>query len=257
MIMTSSTSKAAMGAKAVRTNFSTTLAPTRESLASMFFKWALPNSQKYTITALVHDGAFLIPIRALGANHRELISRHLISLNSRDRFLRFGYFAKDQKIEQYVTSLDFDHHEIFGIFDRSLLLIAVAHLAYGIGDICDTGAEFGVSVLPHARGRGYGARLFEYAVTHASNKNISLIFIHALSENEPMLRIVTNAGARVNRHGFESEAFIQLPDPTLKSRLSEFVKERVAQADYHIKVRTHRTSRLSANQHGLPKSQRQ
>jgi GNAT superfamily N-acetyltransferase len=241
----------------VRTNYATTLASASELLASLVFKWVLPNSQKCATTAPVQEAVSLIPIRSLGANHREPISRHLISLSSRDRYLRFGYFANDQKIEQYVANLDFDCHEIFGIYDRSLLLIAVAHLAYGIGDICDTGAEFGVSVLPHARGRGYGARLFEYAVTHASNKNINLIFIHALSENEPMLRIATNAGARVKRHGCESEAFLQLSAPTLKSRLSEFVEERVAQADYRIKVRTQRTSRFSANLHAQPNSKRQ
>jgi GNAT superfamily N-acetyltransferase len=198
-----------------------------------------------------------VPIRSLGADHRKPISRHLISLNSRDRYLRFGYSVNDINIEKYVAKLDFDHHDTFGIFDRSLVLIAVAHLAYGIGDVCDTGAEFGVSVLPHARSRGYGARLFEYAVTHASNKNINIIFIHALSENEPMLRIAANAGARVKRHGCESEAFLQLSAPTLKSRLPEFVEERVAQADYRIKVRTQRTSRFAANQQAVTNSKRQ
>jgi GNAT superfamily N-acetyltransferase len=183
----------------------------------------------------------------LGANHRQRISDHLLSLNAQDRHLRFGYSANDQHIEQYVANLDFDRDEIFGIYDRSLLLIAVAHLAYAIGYIYDNGAEFGVSVLPHARGRGYGARLFESAARNASNRYITQIFIHALSENTPMIRIATNAGARVERHGCESEAFLQLPAPTVKSRLSEFVKERAAQADYRIKVRTRRTSGLSGN----------
>jgi GNAT superfamily N-acetyltransferase len=183
----------------------------------------------------------MLPIRSLGANHRDRISRHLLSLNSRDRYLRFGCSAKDQHIEQYVTTLDFERDEISGIYDRSLLLIAVAHLAFAIEDIYVTGAEFGVSVLPHARGRGYGARLFEHAVTNARNKCITRIFIHALSENTPMIRIATSAGARVERNGCESEAFLQLPARTLKSRLSEFVEQCVAQADYRIKVRTRRT----------------
>jgi GNAT superfamily N-acetyltransferase len=183
----------------------------------------------------------------LGANHRQRIFDHLLSLTEHDRHLRFGYSANDQHIEQYVANLDFDRDEIFGIYDRSLLLIAVAHLAYAIGDIYDTGAEFGVSVLPHARGRGYGALLFESAAKNASNRNITQIFIHALSENKPMIRIATKAGARVERHGSESEAFLQLPAPTVKSRVSEFVKERAAQADYFIKARNRRTSGLSPN----------
>jgi RimJ/RimL family protein N-acetyltransferase len=176
----------------------------------------------------------------LGAKHRDRISRHLLSLNARDRYLRFGYCANDQQIEQYATKIDFDRDEIFGIYDRSLLLIAVAHLAYETDGLAFSGAEFGVSVLPHARGKGYGARLFEHATMYASNRNISQIFIHALSENTAMIRIATAAGARVERHGCESEAFIALPAPTLKSRLSEFVDERVAQADYRFKVHNRR-----------------
>ena len=128
-------------------------------------------------------------MRSLGANHRERISRHLLSLTPRDRYLRFGYSANDQHIDQYVAQLDFGRDEILGIYDRSLQLIAVAHLAYVMDDgclTCDTGAEFGVSVLQHARGRGYGARLFEHAATNASNRNITQIFIHAFSENTPM-----------------------------------------------------------------------
>src|SRR6266702_3333280 len=50
-------------------------------------------------------------------------------------------------------------------------------------------AEFGVSVLKKARGRGYGSRLFDRAVMHARNEGVELLFIHALSENTAMLKI--------------------------------------------------------------------
>jgi RimJ/RimL family protein N-acetyltransferase len=211
---------------------------TRFGSKSWLPKWAQSDSARYMKMLLTFVAVSLVPIRSLGAKHRDRISRHLLSLNARDRYLRFGYCACDQQIEQYATKIDFDRDEIFGIYDRSLLLIAMAHLAYetdGFG-----GAEFGVSVLPHARGKGYGARLFEHATMYASNRNISQIFIHALSENTPMIRIATTAGARVERHGCESEAFIALTSPTLKSRLSEFVEERVARADFRIKVRNRR-----------------
>jgi RimJ/RimL family protein N-acetyltransferase len=180
-------------------------------------------------------------MRTLNASHREAIFRHLTSLNSRDRYMRFGYVANDQHIDQYVIALDFARDEVFGIFDRSLLLIAVAHLAYLITGTCPTSAELGVSVLPHARDRGYGAQLFGYAARHAGNRNVQRIFIHVLSENAPMIRIAANAGASIERTGSESEATLQLPAPTLKSRLSVYVQERVAQADYRSKVRAQRT----------------
>jgi hypothetical protein len=62
------------------------------------------------------------------------------------------------------------------------------------------------------------------------------MFIHALTENTPMLRIARKAGATVERDGSESEAHLRLLPATLDSRLTEMVEEQLAQADYRIKV---------------------
>ena len=112
----------------------------------------------------------------------------------------------------------------------------MAHLAYSSSAGHDACAEFGVSVVPAARGRGYGARLFERASMHATNDGVSLLFIHALTENAAMLKIARNAGARVERDGTESEAFLHLPQATLDSQVTELIEEQVAQTDYRIKV---------------------
>lgn len=178
----------------------------------------------------------LVPIRSLGANHRTRIARHLLSLEPQDRYLRFGYQAQDSQIERYVDGLNFERDEIFGIYNRKLELIAMAHLAYAQDASYQACAEFGVSVSPRARGKGYGARLFDRAAMHAVNDGVQLMFIHALSENAAMLKIARNAGARVERDGSESEAYLQLPVPTLDSRVTEMLEEQVAQADYRIKV---------------------
>lgn len=178
----------------------------------------------------------LVPIRSLGANHRARIVSHLLSLEAQDRYLRFGYAAQDTQIVRYVDSLDFESDEIFGIYNRKLELIAMAHLAYAKDASLGSCAEFGVSVLPSARGKGYGARLFERAAMHAANDGVSMMFIHALSENTAMLKIARNAGARVERDGTESEAYLQLPPSTLDSRVAEMIEEQVAQTDYRLKV---------------------
>ncbi len=176
-----------------------------------------------------------VPIRSLGENHRARIEQHLLSLSPQDRHLRFGYTAQDVHIQRYVAGLNFERDEIFGIYNRKLVLLAVAHLAYSENAHNEAGAEFGVSVLASARGRGYGARLFERAALHAGNDGVGVMFIHALSENSAMLQIARNAGALVQRDGQESEAFLKLPKPTLDSRATEMVEEQVAQTDYRIK----------------------
>jgi GNAT superfamily N-acetyltransferase len=161
---------------------------------------------------------------------------HLLALGPHDRYLRFGYSAQDEQIQRYAESLNFERDEIFGIYNRKLELLAMAHLAYAPDETYDSCVEFGVSVLASARGRGYGARLFERAAMHATNDGISLMFIHALSENEAMLKIARKAGARVARDGTECDAYLQLPPSTLDTRMSEVVEETVALTDYRIKV---------------------
>lgn len=178
----------------------------------------------------------MVPIRSLGANHRGRIAVHLKKLNAHDRYFRFGFSANDEQIQHYVDGLNFDRDEVFGIYNRHLDLIAMAHLAYSDNDHVRASAEFGVSVLQHVRGRGYGARLFERAVMHARNEGVRTMYVHVLSENAAMLRIARNAGAKVERDGAESEGHLVLPPATLDTRVTEMVEEQLAHANYQIKV---------------------
>jgi GNAT superfamily N-acetyltransferase len=177
----------------------------------------------------------VVPIRSLGPSHRDRIGAHLLALAPDDRYLRFGYGATDEQIGRYVAQLDFEQDDIFGIYNRKLELIAMAHLAYSRDPQSVGCAEFGVSVLAKARGRGYGTRLFERAVIHARNEGVDLLFIHALSENVAMLKIARAAGATLERFGTETEAHLRLPPATLDTRMSELVDEQLAQTDYRLK----------------------
>jgi GNAT superfamily N-acetyltransferase len=187
-----------------------------------------------------------VPIRSLGPRHRGRVTAHLLALNEHDRYLRFGYPATDAQISKYVDTLDFDHDEVFGIFNRRVELIALAHLAHSAARGPATSStsanaaaaamsEFGVSVMTHARGRGFGHRLFEHAMLHARNRGVQTLFIHALSENAAMLKIARAAGATVERDGFESEAWLKLPPDTLASHVGEMVEQQAAEIDYRLK----------------------
>ena len=179
----------------------------------------------------------VVPIRSIGPDERERVAAHLLALDAQDRYLRFGYAASDEQVRRYVDGLNFERDEIFGIYNRRLDLIAVAHLAYSPPDEYADCAEFGVSVLPHARGRGYGARLFERATVAARNDGIRILFIQALSENHAMLRIARNAGASVERIGSESEAHLVLPAATPSSHLDELARKQLAEFDFYLKTR--------------------
>ena len=191
-------------------------------------EWLRRASAKRSVPALV-------PIRALSERHRARIRMHLLKLDDGDRYLRFGYAANDEQVVRYADSLDFKRDDIFGIFNRRLDLIAMAHLAYT--DLAEHSncAEFGVSVLKTARGLGLGSRLFARAVLHSRNQGVEMMFIHALSENTAMLKIARKAGARVKRDGTESEAYLQLPASGLESQVSELWDNQVAEVDYQLK----------------------
>lgn len=178
----------------------------------------------------------MVPIRSLGPSYRERITAHLLKLEPADRYLRFGYAANDEQIRRYAEQLDFSRDEIFGIYNRHLELIAMAHVAFATEAQHQQCAEFGVSVLKKARGRGFGARLFERAVIHARNEGVDMMFIHALSENSAMLKIARNAGAVVQRDGAESEAFLQLPPANLDTRMTAMFEQQFAEMDYRIKL---------------------
>jgi GNAT superfamily N-acetyltransferase len=188
-----------------------------------------------------------VPIRSLGPRHRLRILDHLLALDPRSRYLRFGYAATDAQISRYVDTIDFSQDEVFGIFNRRLELIAMAHLAHRAANPAKGQAamsEFGVSVLPKARRRGFGARLFEHAMLHARNRGVDTIFIHALSENTAMLKIARNAGATVERDGAESEAWLKLAPDSFVSHLDEIIGDQAAELDYRLKLRARRVEQL-------------
>jgi len=186
-----------------------------------------------------HAHDVLVPICHLHPYNLPDIQKHLLSLNAQDRYLRFGYAANDAQITSYVQNLNFKRDDIYGIFNRDLQILAMAHLAiYGnekedaLGQIS---AEFGVSVHASARGRGYGHQLFKRALMHARNANASTILIHALSENAPMLKIARKAGATLERDGSETQALLKVPKGNLRTLMAELFTDQYAQTNYSIK----------------------
>jgi GNAT superfamily N-acetyltransferase len=198
-----------------------------------------------------------VPIRSLAQRHRPLILAHLLALGDNDRYLRFGYAASDAQVRRYVDGIDFGRDEVVGIFDEALELLAMAHLArIRMDDGAAPMAEFGVSVLPRARGRGWGSRLFERAVLHARNWGADTMVIHALSENTPMLRIARKAGARIERDGGEAQAMLRLPPEDASSRMDALVAQQAGEFDYQLKLQALRLQqwwRLMLPRAGAPR----
>ena len=127
------------------------------------------------------------------------------------------------------------------MFDRRVRLIALAHLAFD-GD--GLGAEFGVSVLPSARGSGLGTRLFQHAMIHARNRGVSEMVIYIARENRAMLSIVRRAGADIRFEGAQAEARLALPEDTLGTQIEALLGHRAAEIDYQLKLNVLRLDRF-------------
>ncbi len=182
-----------------------------------------------------------LPVRNLGARHTPRVVAHLQTLGDKDRHLRFGQVATDEQIAHYVQNIAFERDKLFGIFDTRLQLVAMAHLAFS-EDGQQT--EFGVSVLAHQRGRGFGARLFEHAVVHARNRGARSMTIHLARENQSMLAIVQKSKAAVRFEGSDVVADLSLPEDTLGTHLGALLESQAAEWDYRLKTQALRLDRL-------------
>jgi RimJ/RimL family protein N-acetyltransferase len=149
--------------------------------------------------------------------------------------LRFGYPATDEQIARYVKGMDFKRDHIYAVFNAALRIIALAHLSIERPEQGQARAEFGVSVRKVSRGMGLGNRLFERAMVHARHEKVSVFYIHALSENMPMLAIAKHHGATLERDGSETEAHLRLPPPDVETDLQDWVSDQYGRMDYSVK----------------------
>ncbi len=185
------------------------------------------------------------PVRTLGSRHRERVAAHLLALDDEDRQRRFGHLASDERIRHYAQQIDFERDQVFGVFDRRLRLVAMVHLAFeAAAAAVEDAVEFGISVLPQARGRGLGSLLFEHAATHARNRGRSTMLIHLARDNAAMLAIVRRAGAVLSYDGHEALARLALPADTLGSQIAELLSHQAAEFDYRLKLQVLRLDAL-------------
>jgi RimJ/RimL family protein N-acetyltransferase len=156
------------------------------------------------------------------------ILAHFGDLSSEDLRLRFGAPAGRSALEKYVNGIDFSNDRVFGIFDRDLKLVSLAHLAV----VRDRDfAELGLSVAPGTRRRGHGEALLRRAATHAASLGLHMIYMHCLSENSALMGLARKAGFRIVASMGEADASKQLEETRPESIAMEMVNDRIALVD--------------------------
>jgi GNAT superfamily N-acetyltransferase len=183
-------------------------------------------------------------VRELASNDRDRLLAHFLALDEDDRLLRFGQIVPDRVIENYVANIDFVGDTVFGVFDDDLLLVGVGHLAYLPAEGDKRTAEYGVSVLESARGRGVGSRLFERAAIRSRNTHVSMLYMHCLSRNATMMHIAKKSGMKIEYAYGEADAYLSLPPADQRSIMTEMLQEQAAVFDYVVKRQARRATQM-------------
>jgi GNAT superfamily N-acetyltransferase len=183
-------------------------------------------------------------VRELSSSDRERLLAHFLALDEDDRLLRFGQIVPDRVIENYVANIDFSRDTVFGVFDDRLNLVGVGHLAYLPAEGDKRTAEFGVSVLESARGRGVGSRLFERAAIRSRNTHVSMLYMHCLSRNSTMMHIAKKSGMKIEYAYGEADAYLSLTPADQNSIIAEMLQEQAAVFDYAVKRQARRASQM-------------
>lgn len=174
-------------------------------------------------------------IAQLGPHHRGRVLQHLRALSEADLWLRFGYAVTDDALRAYVKKLHFSRDAIFGIFDGVAELLAFGHLGFD-RDASSKTAEFGLSVLPGARRRGFGLRLLHRAAVHARNRGATQLMMTYLPENDALKRLAERAGMQLVPDVYEPRALLSLEPPTAASLMDETFSEILASIDLGFRV---------------------
>lgn len=188
-----------------------------------------------------------VRVKELSERDRRRLLMHFLALNDSDRLLRFGTILPDELVTRYVQKLDFSRDAIFGVYNESLALLGVGHIAFAPREalpvLSDATlkariAEFGVSVSASARGLGIGSKLFERAAIHCRNEDVDTLYMHCLSSNQTMIHIAKKAGMEIHREYGEADAYLKLTPANPGSMLQEAVEEQFASFDYTFKANT-------------------
>ncbi len=169
------------------------------------------------------------------------MTAHFLALPREDRRLRFGATLDDQAVRDYVERIDFERDAVLGVSADDLSLSGVAHVAGG-----GPSAEFGVSVVPDARGKGVGSALFERASLHARTRQVRAMFMHCLLENRTMMHIARKSGMRIVTEAGEADAYLELPPAEVSTVTSELMAERIGRFDFALKRQRESARRIVA-----------
>ena len=162
----------------------------------------------------------------------KLFDHFLVDIVDHDRYLRFGYQANNENVQNYLEkSLDeYGHTDIWFVVEDDDKFVGTVHVA-----ITSETAEMGFTVSPEYRGRGIGQDLFNRGSTWAMMKGAKTLYTVCLSENKVMQHIAKKNGMTVvTIDAGEKEATIQATKGKIRAFYEDNMFDHLAFVDRAI-----------------------
>ncbi len=154
---------------------------------------------------------------------------HLLSLDEESRYMRFGFFIKNEMINELCNKweLNSDKHKVFAIEDDNLEVVGVAHIS-----LESDPAELAFSVFKEHQGKGMGDALMARAIEYCQNRSIKHGCMVCLGTNDKIKRLARKHNVLVKTEEGDSHGEIEIPDPTPVSFWKEYMQDNVAKLDH-------------------------
>lgn len=153
---------------------------------------------------------------------------HLQRLDDTSKYLRFGFYIRDEVLEQVFDKIDADHqhHILFCIENDNLDFVAVGHIALG------EDMELAFSVLKEYQGQGMGSALMKRCIQWCRTHNVLKGYMVCLSTNSTMRHLCAKYGIKLNNDDGETLANICLEQAHADTYIEELMDRNLAVLDW-------------------------
>jgi GNAT superfamily N-acetyltransferase len=154
--------------------------------------------------------------------------KHLKSLDSDSKYLRFGYLISDEMIDHCCDLFEAepDKHILFCIENDELEFVAVGHIAL------QDGMELAFSVLKDYQSQGLGNHLFKRVIQWCRTHNKLKGCMVCLSTNRVIKHLCVKYGIHMTSSEGETLADIELDHPGFDTFVTEATDSNLAVMDY-------------------------
>ena len=153
---------------------------------------------------------------------------HLKALDPDSRYLRFGFKISDEILDKLCDGFEEEpnKHILFCVENAQLNFIAIGHVA-----LCDT-MELAFSVLKEYQSQGIGDKLMKRCIRYCRTHNILKGNMVCLSHNKAIKHLCTKNRIHFHNDHGETEAAIELDEPSLNTFINEGLAINSGALDY-------------------------